>query len=302
MKFQNTRRAFVPTGARESVPPYGVTRDYTDDEIAKSADIRHAVDRGYLIKYDPNYDPATAVPVNKPKVSYQISENEGGARKTQKSASGKGKAVEYVVADAQGADGVSNPDENDVIARDATGKLPLDYIETGLSGRDDKGNMKTAWQTASESFEKQLQDEAVETEYDDSDTLTEGDNGSHAADPLDAEHEIQADLTTMITKAQGNMGATETNAKEMVKETMGKTLHELDKATRPNYDEGERIAVLGVDPKFGEVADLLAQPFSTKKWFISKSSDKEILATIVKTTQSENVKALASQRLTELKA
>lgn len=302
MKFQNIRRAFVPTGPRESVTPYGVTRDYTADEIAKSADIRHAIDRGHLIPYDPNYDPKTAVAVNAPKApakaDYVLAENEGGPRKTVKSTSGRGAAVTYIVADAKGADGVSNPGAEDVIARDKTGKQSLDHIEPAISGRDGDGNMKTVWKTASEAFERQLQTEEASLEYDDSDTLTERD-GSDNPDPADADEMIKADLTTVITKAEGNMGARETNAREMVSETVTKVLAQVDKATRPDYDEGEKFAEK-FEGKAAEMADLLAQSFSTKKWFVSKCSDKELLGLIVKHTKSENVRALASQRLTEL--
>lgn len=304
MKFQNIRRAFVHTGSRESVPPYGVTRDYTADEIAQSVDIRHAIDRGHLIPYDPAYDPQTDVAVNaaenKPKADYILAENEGGQRKTVKPANGRGAAVTYIVADSKGSDGVSNPGERDVIARDKTGKKSLDYIEPAISGRNEKGEMKTVWKTASDAFERQLKSEEASLEYDDSDTLTERD-GSDNPDPADADEMIKADLTTVITKNEGNMGARETNTREMISETVTKVLAQVDKATRPDYDDGETFAQK-FDGKGAEMADLLTQPFNIKKWFVSKCSDKEILGLIAAHTKSENVKALASQRLTELGA
>lgn len=308
MKFQNTERAFVQVGPRESVVPYGVTRDYTDEEIQKSPEIRHALERGYLEKYDPTKEHHTAVAASakarlKPanKADYVLAQdNEGGAVTTKKPAYGK--PVEYIVADSSGVDGLSVPDDKtEVVAQRVDGKLPVDHIEAGVSGRSADGSMKTQWSTASDAYERQLNEEEPSLEYNDEETLTEGD-GSDTPPPADADSEIEADLATLITKNEGNMGARETNSRELVREAVAKAMHEVDAATRPNYDDGEKVDVIGVDPKFAEAADLLGQSFATKKWAISKSQDKELIGLIVKLTKSENVSALAKQRLTELGA
>lgn len=307
MKFQNTERSYVMVGPRESVGPFGVTRDYTDEEIQKSPDIRHALERGYLEKFDPTKDPRTSVsasakarlsPPNK--ADYVLAQdNEGGAVTSKKPAYGK--TVEYIVADSAGVDGISVPDDKtEVVAQRVDGKQPVDHIEAGVSGRTADGKMKTEWSTASDAFERQLNEEEPSLEYNDEETLTEGD-GSDTPPPADADTEIEADLATLITKNEGNMGARETNSREMVKEAVAKAMHAVDAATRPNYDEGEKLDGV-VSSRYADLVELLAQPFQVKKWALSKSSDKELLGEVVKFTKSENISALAKQRLTELGA
>lgn len=294
MKYSNTQKAFVPTGARESVPPYGVTRDYTDAELQESKELRYAIERGYLVPFDATKHTSPqlkAADPRAPKKSWvDAPDNLGGQVKT---ITAGGKKVEYIMADAEGVDGISNPGSTDMVAA-IDGQKSVDFIEEGLDASKHEASTP-AWKTASDRFEEDLKAETTQDlDYDDEDTLSEGE--ADRAEIPDADEEIEKDFGTIITPPQGNMGATETSVKELVKESMSKGSAALAEAVKQNFDDGED-APAGTSP---EVADFLKQNFSTKKWATSKETNKDFLAEVSLVTKSENVKSLADQRLTEL--
>ncbi len=294
MKYANTQKAFVPTGARESVPPYGVTRDYTDEEVHKSPELRYAIERGYLVPFDPkkhNSPLLKAADPRAPKKTWvDAPDNLGGQVKTIKSG---GKTVEYIMADAEGVDGISNPGEADMVAA-IDGQKSVDFIEEGLDASKHEAAIP-AWKTASDRFEEDLKAETTQDlDYDDEDTLSEGE--AEREEIPDADEEIEKDFGSIITPPIGNMGATETTTRELVKESMAKGTAALAEAVKQNFDDAE-VAPAGTSP---EVTDFLAQNFSTKKWAVSKETNKDFLAEVSLVTKSENVRSLADQRLTEL--
>lgn len=300
MKYANTQKAFVPTGLRESVPPFGVTRDYTDEEVQKSPELRYALEREYLVPFDPakhalpKLEKASASRIVNP-AWVTAPDNEGGERKTIRTREGVN--VEYIVADTEGVDGISNPGAEDVISS-LDGQKPVDFIEQGVSAHSGE------WKTASDHFEDELKQESdAELEYNDDDNIADGEDQIPAIPDVDDDDlrrdlnkDYSGDYSTVISKTTGNMGATETNTRTAVTDAAKAGMALLNEATKANADDGE-VSDAGVP---ADVADFLAQTFATKKWVLSKETNKDFLTLVSAATKSENVKSLADQRLTEL--
>jgi hypothetical protein len=204
------------------------------------------------------------------------------------------------MADSEGVDGISNPSSADMIAA-IDGQKPVDFIEEGLDASAYPADGK--WKTASDRFEESLKDETTQDlDYNDDETISEGEAERPAIPDVD-DDDLRRDIAnsaddygSIITPAQGNMGATETTTRTAVVDAMAAGASALTAATKQNFDDGEKCAA-GTTPA---VAELLAQSFPTKKWAISKETNKDFLAEISLVTLSENVKSLADQRLTEL--
>jgi hypothetical protein len=284
MKFKNTVKAFVPVGSRESIPPFGLSRDFTADEVAKSAEIRHAQEKGYLIPWDGKAPLPAAEP---PKKALYFNEDPGDAGATVRKKTATGKIVEYISATEVGVDDVQTLDQADGVVASIDGKPPLEYIEKGVDAS------KPVWKNASDAFEAELQSDTTQNvEFDDDDTITEQEDDREEA--LDVDHAIEQDASQFV-RSQGKMGAEVTTVREMVTTEVGAANAAVAQATAPDLDNGE-----AVDGARQEVAELLQQPFSAKKWMISKTSDSGLLQEIASTTKSQNVKSLAQQRLSEI--
>lgn len=298
MKFYNKENAYVSTGPRESVPPFGVTRDYTDEEIDKIVELRYSIrDRGYLVPWDGKSKlPRVAASSVAKKAQYTMAPDAAsGPLKTVKTASGK--TVEYVVADTKGSDDVQNAaGDPSVLASLPEEGRPVDFIEEGVSGRSSSGNMKTQWTNASDAFEAELKEtaEAEDADFNDASTLTEGDTNSERAEIPDADTEITSDFTQVLTD-QGKMGAGVTNTRELMQSAAATAANALANAVKPDVDDGELVS--GASK---EVSDFLQQKFFAKKWIISKETNVGFLTEVQSVTQSENLKAIATQRLSEL--
>ena len=77
-KYVNTANAYIPTGPRESCPPYGVTRDYSEEEIKNLPDLREAILKDYLVPYDPTKHAAPASPQARQTPWVTAPDNQGG--------------------------------------------------------------------------------------------------------------------------------------------------------------------------------------------------------------------------------
>jgi len=298
-RYYNTENAYVPIGPRQSVPPYGVTRDFTDEEVAASVDLRWAInDRKWLVPWDGKSPlPKQARLEQAPKkANYTVAPDSVGGQRVQIKSKDGAKAVEYIVADSEGSDSVGNASADpSVLAALPEQGRSTEYIEEGTSARDATGAMKTAWVNASDAMEAALNKETTgaDLEYDDENDLTEGDDKTRT-DPLDADHEIAGDYGQVL-RDQGRMGAELVSTQQVMTETVSKAAAELASAVAPNVDDGE-VAAGATD----EVASFLKQSFSAKKWVIAKTSDAAFLENIKAVTQSENLKSIVSQRLSEL--
>jgi hypothetical protein len=96
-------------------------------------------------------------------------------------------------------------------------------------------------------------------------------------------------------RSNGKAGGEVVTVREVVTSASAAATATLAEATAANFDDGEQAAGAGKD-----AAELLAQPFAAKKWIISKTSDSALLKDVASHTKSENVKALATQRLSEI--
>lgn len=296
MKFYNKENAYIQIGSRESVPPFGITRDFTEEEIQKIPELRYAiVDRKYLVPHDGKTPPAKTQKIPTKKSQWVTApDTEGGDVVRKKMATGK--VVEYVVADIEGVDDVQNADTASGLVASVKGQKPVDFIEEGVSGREADGSMKTSWRNASDIFEEELKKETTdELEVGDEDTLAEGE--ADRGEIPDADEAINNDYTQVLTDG-GRMGATLQTVKEVVEDAAAKAASDIENVVRPDYDDGESVQDdSGVSKA---TAEFLAQPFFSKKWAISKTTDVSFLKEVGDITKSESVKSLVTQRLEEI--
>jgi hypothetical protein len=280
MKYKNTQRSIVIIADRESVQPYGITRDFSPKDMDSMPGIEAGIRKGYLIPYEGKDEPIeTAV---SPRASTWETEMSSGKPVQRKMAGGG--VVEYIVADDDGCDSVAQSDPDTVTS--IPGNRSSDYIETGVSAR------KFKHRDASAAYDAQIDEENASATFDDEDTLAEGEG--ERDNILDVDHEIAADATRMLI-ANGKAGSQLRDVRAIVEESTSKALNDLATATRPDYDDTEVQA--GAPAK---VVDFLKQNFPAKKWAIAKESDASFLQDIHKVTQSENVRSLVEQRLQEL--
>lgn len=298
MKYRNTQNSFVPLGPRESVPPFGVTRDFSQEEYGKNADLRHFVeDRKYLVPWDgstplPQAN-AAAVESRAAKKAEYITANDSLAGDVKRIKSSTGKIVEYISATDIGVDGVQNFDESSDMVASMTGKPSLEHIEDGIS-TEQAAKAGVSWRNASEAYEAELKNETDDVdEFNDDDSLADKEEVRDVIP--DAEDEINNEYSRIL-KDGGRMGATDVSVRTAVEDAASAGAAALAEATVKNLDEGEQV--MGeVSPK---TAELLSKSFNMKKWALSKESDPSLLKEVASVSQSENVRSLAKQRLTEL--
>lgn len=281
MKYRNTIRAIVVIGAHESVHPFAVTRDF-DEEDLKAKELRAAIAKGYLVPWDGKEE--FAKPASTPgNTSWtKGSESVDGKLVRKPNSNGVGH-VEYIVADAEGGDSVGTSDG--VITAMSGAKSP-DHIEKGL----DAGR----WVNASQAYDQVLDDENAEASFDDEDSLSEKEGEGNVL--LDADEEIARDATQMLVN-RGQDGAELRTVRSMVEESVTKNTSDLNNALRKNVDDSETVVSNEVSNR---VVDFLGQPFSAKKWVISRESDPAFLAEVRRVTQSDNIRSLADQRIAEI--
>jgi hypothetical protein len=288
MKYRNIRNAFIFVGARESVPPYGITRDYTDEEVEKTYELRYAIrERCYLIPDDgkSHKQAAPASPGSKAKFSI-APDTQGG--EVVKKVVGK-RVVEYVVSDASGVDTVENADAATDLVASIDGQKPADYIEEGVSAG------KPTWQNASDAYEAELKkDTTDDIEYDDNEDLADGEEKKDEI--ADADAEIIKDHTQLLVD-QGRMGASVESVPDMVEKSSSAAFQALNQATSEDFDDGEESSGASKD-----TSEFLRQPFSAKKWAIGKTTDKGFLDDVGAATKSSNLRSLVKQRKDELEA
>jgi len=283
VKYKNTQKAIIILGGKESVPPFGITRDFTDDEVKTSPEIRAAIEKKYLFPFQ------GAVPVDTPTTSSPRTKEwtqapESTQGKTVKKATSDGKGVvEYIIAEGEGCDGIG-PADGVVTAMPRGGQQSTDHIERGLDA--------SKFKNASEAMDAEYDKESAEASFDDDDSLSEkeDDRGSIP----DADQEIIKDMSQVLVN-RGRDGAELKQVNEIIQETTTKAVSELEQATRPDFDEGEDVNAAN-----GRIVDFLSQPFSSKKWSVSKETDTNFLGEIKRITKSDNLRSLVDQRLSEL--
>lgn len=299
MRYYNRENAEVAGFEPEYIPPFTVTRDYTEAEKEKSPSLRNSISQEYLVPFDPKLH-ASALNATKPKPVQAkwvtAPDSIGGklVKKTLKS----GYTVEYISAEEEGVDGVNNATpETDLIAA-VPGAKPIDHIEKGFIAPN-PGDVveKPVWRDASEAFEKEINDETTQDiEMDDAENLSEQE--PERDEIPDADEEIAKDFSQMVISRPGKQGAIVTDAKTEIEAASAKATHAINKATAKDADDGEKIAAGGnVSPR---TAEFLDQSFSQKKWAVSKETDSSFLQEVKGVTRSENLREIVTQRLQEL--
>ena len=298
MKYYNKENAIIQIGARESVQPFSVTRDFTDEDVEKIPELRYAVkDRKWLViaPKDSELMPAQ-VSVHKPNVAYTAEDEMAGGEVQKKIVNGR--PVEYVMATEHGVDNVENydiPTDGMVVATNSPREnKPLEHIESGVSARQPSGAMKTKWKNASDAFEEELTKETMAEEDDLADVV---DGEEDQPDAEDADKAISDD-TALVIQSRGKAGAVAMTVESVVTQSSAAAMAELEKAVAPSYDDAEPASE--GDGKTAELSEFLAQDFNTKKWVIAKSSDKEFLGEVSTKSRSTNIRDLANQRLREI--
>lgn len=327
MKFRNTRKAIIVLADRESVPPYGISRDYTEEEIKNNLSLKMAIDKKVFVP-DDGKTPIPA-PDKDRRVAYDREDGIAPTKVNKKV--GAGKPVEYVVADMEGCDGITTDPDS---ITSLPGKRTADHIEEGLSARDyNKTN-----RTPSEALDAEYDKENLDSEFDDEENLAE--NEGEVTNIGDADADIAADAAEMVagrgkvkpvkyvveeeTSASINEVVAESNLEHVgdddiagetaqvltargkggselrpvtavVDEKTTQALNEVAQSLKKDTDDNEQVASAP-----GKVCDFLRQSFSAKKWAIAKETDADFLKEVKSYTSSDNVRSIISQRLAEL--
>ena len=283
MKYKNTQKAIIILGGKESVPPFGITRDYTEDDLKSSHEIRAAIDKKYLIPFDGSV-PADTPTISSPRAQEWTQAPESTQGKTVKKPTSDGKGiVEYIVAEGEGCDGLGAAD-GVVTALPQGGNRSVDHIEHGLDA--------SKYKNASEAMDAEFDKESAEASFDDDDVLAEKEEDRLTIP--DADQEIIKDMSQVLVN-RGKDGSELKTIPAIIQESTNRAITELEQATRPDYDEGEDTNAAN-----GKIVDFLSQPFSAKKWAVAKEMDSKFLGEIKRVTKSDNLRSLVDQRLSEL--
>lgn len=287
MRFKNNTKYILSIGKRQSLRPYAVSREFTEKEATENDELQARLLAKHISVYE---GPVEAVQRPAPvDVRYEVDPSTPVSGKTVTHEVGKGRPpVQYVVADSEGADGISidpGGDRQVVTSFDKDVKKAADFIEEGVDA--------SKFKNGADAMEHALNKEFEESTYDDEDNLAE--NESERGPVLDADQAIDEDTTHFI-KSNGKHGAKVTTARDMIEKEVATETAKLSQEMSKSLDQGE--AVQGGTPK---VTEFLKQPLNAKKFMIAKETDPAFLKEIDTLSQSETVKQLVNQRLNELK-
>jgi hypothetical protein len=196
----------------------------------------------------------------------------------------KTKQVSYIVTDTtDNLDMIHTSDPDMAIAKDPNNQS-VDLIEDAFDA--------TQMKPASQIMEEQLNKDDELSTFDDEETLAdqEGEEGGSE----DVDDFLRKDAASFI-RDNGKAGAKAQTVANMVKDDLEQAVADMNEAVSDVSDDGERM-VSGV----GKAVDFLKQPFFSKKKIIARETDKAFLGEICAKTNSENIKKLVTQRLTEL--
>ena len=283
MRFKNNTKFILSIGGRDSIKPHGISREFTPKEVENNNELQARL----LSKHVSEHTGAVPEKPKKPvaDIRYEMDPSVVNGKLVTDKAPGK-KPVQYVVADAEGSDGVSMDAEGQVTSFGKDMDKSADFIETGV----DAGAFK---KNGADAIEKELDKEFKDATFDDEDTLSE--NESERPPALDADEAISADASQFIQQ-RGKMGAEATTAKAMVEKAVTSEMSKVNKEAAASLDNGEVATSAS-----GKVTDFLKQPLNAKKFMIAKETDSTFLKEVDSISQSETIKTLVKQRLEELK-
>lgn len=275
MIYRNTSGDIL--SGNPAVAPYGLTSDLTPQDIEESSQLRYFIANGILVEHK---GPAPK-PAPKPADARYIVDT---PKKDKPVVNPTTKQVAYIVTDTtDNLDMIHTSDPDMQIAKDPNNQS-VDLIEDAF----DASKMKTA----SQIMEEQLnQDDALST-FDDEETLADQEGEETGSEDVD--DFLRKDAASFI-KNNGKAGAKTETVANMVKDDLEQAVADMNNAVSNASDDGE-TATTGT----GKAVDFLKQPFFSKKKIIARETDKAFLGEIGATTNSENIKKLVSQRLSEL--
>ena len=281
MRYANKTNFIIPLG-RCKLTPYGISRDFSQKEIDANDAIAFYKSKGNIIDWKDG-DP---LPIPQPKSNkvdkrYEVEPDFEDGKLVTKDI-GSGKRVEYVVASADEADMVHMNDESLITSKGRD----LGHIETGVDA--------SKFKNGAQAIEDELNRESREAEYTDEDTLAEGE--SDRGDALDLDKAEEVDMSETVRK-DGKFGARVTNAKTLIQTTLTSELNKISQEVSKGLENGEAVPA---DAAPGQVVEFLKQSFDAKKFMISRENDTEFLGGVKSATQSEVIKKLVTQRMSEL--
>ena len=284
MKFANKSGSILSLG-RAELRPYAISRNFTEKEMDSIPSIAFYISKGVIVEYKDGDSMPKPLVKRKSAVKYEMDSQEASGETVTKMVNDH--KVQYVVANAEGVDNVEMSDASAVTSADGKVHTTADYIEQGVDASQFKNGALA--------IERALNKESAEAEYNDDDTLAE--NESERAEVLDLDKIEEADMGRIVKK-DGKFGAHETTAKAMVEADISSGMNKVTKEFAKGLDDREAVPA---DQAPAKVVEFLKQSFHAKKFMISKEGDKEFLAEIGGVTQSDAIKQLVTQRMSELK-
>ena len=284
MRFKN-RTAFILTiGGHDHLQPYGISREFSAKEIEANNELQSRL----LAKNVEEYTGiAPELPVKRHQdIRYEVDAGEE-AKGTPVTVPGKAgrPPVQYIMADAEGNDGVSMDSGDTITSFGKDASKSGDFIESGVNARTFKNGADAA--------EAEMNQESEAATFDDEESLAE--NESERSEGLDVDAAISADASEFL-HPQGKNGAQVTTVKATVEKEMTSAMAKINQEGSAKLDDGEYVEAAP-----GKVADFLKKPLNAKKFMIAKETDSGSLKEVNKISASDTVKQLVTQRLEELK-
>ena len=275
MIYRNTSNSVLSSTI--SIAPHGLTPDLAEADFEKSPQLRHWRGNGTLVEHK---GPAPAAE-KKPADTRFIVDT---PKKDRKVVDANTKQVSYIVTDTtDNMDMIYSDDPQMAIAKDPNNKS-VDYIEDAFDA--------TKMKTASQLMDEQLNTDDAMSTFDDEETLADQEGEETGSEDVD---DFMRKEAASFIKPNGKAGAQVVTVANMVKDDLEQAVADMNTAVSDASDEGEKC-VNGSE----KAVDFLKQPFFSKKKIIARETDKNFLGEIGSKTNSENIKKLVTQRLTEL--
>lgn len=282
MRFKNNTKFILSIGGRDALQPFGISREFAPKEIEANDELQSRLLAKHISEYTGVVPEAPTQA--EPDIRYERDPQLVQGKLVTDTTTGK-KPVQYVVADAEGSDGVSMDAEGQVTSFGKDIHQSADFIEEGV----DAG----AFKNGADAMESELNKETTDATFDDEDTLSE--NESERSSIPDADEAIAADASQFVQQ-RGKMGAETTTARAMIEKSVTSEMNKVNKEIVAGSDD-----VQNVNSSNGKVVEFMKQPLNAKKFMIAKETDSGFLKEVNTISQSETIKSLVTQRLEELK-
>lgn len=264
MRYLNKTNTIAPISALESVEPYCITREITEEEEKTLKELAYSKSRGYLVQYTGQVHER---PTRK-KIEYVTAAEVGFDDAFVIAAQTKG-TTEEISTSMTTADKIDEAQEKEASLLSIDDKDDAELTEDSEDWEKSSG---ASFEDVDEEQQRQHYSTFIQKSKDKKNPL-----GAKETNLLEITKEQVKELDAALNPPNASVSAAE-----------------LQKVASDS-DESENV--VGA-PK--NVNEFLVKNFFTKKWNITKTDDKEFLNEVLKWTKSENIKALINQRLQEL--